>query len=140
MKSVRGGGGCWGLNFIGSQNFINKFCHSLASKLLLKIDWLVQTGSIKTFQLINLAKKHRFWLILLEMYHCTCNYSFIVLSRNFNKFSYASYAIFQTLKNMLKIKGRIRSGGFLRIFTVVYLLFLATAGGFNPTGHSLIQT
>ena len=34
----------------------------------------------------------------------------------------------------LDIRGRIRSDGFLNIFTVVFLLFLATAGGSNPEG------
>ncbi len=45
------------------------------------------------------------------------------------------------------IKGSIRSGGFFRIFTVVFLLFLAIAGCSNPTGqfhnpagHSLTLT
>ena len=32
------------------------------------------------------------------------------------------------------IKGKIRSGGFLRILTVGFLLFLAPAGGSNPAG------
>ena len=35
-----------------------------------------------------------------------------------------------------RIKGRIRIGGFLRIFTVAFLLFLAPTGGCNPAGQS----
>ena len=35
------------------------------------------------------------------------------------------------------IKGRIRRGGFLRIFTVAFRVILAPAGGSNTTGHSL---
>ncbi len=48
--------------------------------------------------------------------------------------------ILQAPKNW--IKGRIRNGGFLRIFTVAFLLFIATAGALtlreqfpNPAGH-----
>ena len=37
-------------------------------------------------------------------------------------------------KRKFRIKGRIRSSVFLHIFTVAFLLFLATAGGSNPTG------
>ena len=39
-----------------------------------------------------------------------------------------------------RIKGRKRSSGFLRIFTVAFLPFLTPAGGSNPAGHSLALT
>ena len=38
------------------------------------------------------------------------------------------------------IKGRIRTGGFLRILTVAFLLFLAPTGGSNPAMQSLTLT
>ncbi len=37
-----------------------------------------------------------------------------------------------TLKESYRIKGRIRTCGFLRIFTVAFLVFLAPAGQSNP--------
>ena len=39
-----------------------------------------------------------------------------------------------TLDMKFWIKGRIRNGEFLRIFTVAFLLFIAPAGGSNPVG------
>ncbi len=38
------------------------------------------------------------------------------------------------------IKGRIRSGGFLCIFTAFFLLFIAPAGDSNPAGPPLTLT
>ena len=38
-------------------------------------------------------------------------------------------------KHKICFKGRIRSGGFLRIFTIDFLLFLVPAGGSNSAGH-----
>ena len=37
-------------------------------------------------------------------------------------------------ESTIRIKGRIRSGGFLRIFRVLFILFLAHAGGSNQAG------
>ncbi len=41
---------------------------------------------------------------------------------------------------IIGIKGRSRSGGFLSVFTIAFLLFLAPAGGSNPARHSLNLT
>ena len=38
------------------------------------------------------------------------------------------------------IKGRKRSSGFLRIFTVAFLFYLTPAEGSNPAGHSFTLT
>ncbi len=50
-------------------------------------------------------------------------------------------------KQKFRIKGRIQSGGFLRIFIVAFLLFRAPAGALTlrgqfskTTGHSLTLT
>ena len=49
------------------------------------------------------------------------------------------YTVF--LQKKYRIKGRIRRSGFLCIFTVAFLLYLAPGGGgFNPSGYLLTLT
>ncbi len=57
----------------------------------------------------------------------------------------AYYKLFQKyIKQFLvgknRINGRKRSSGFLRVFTVAFLLFLTPTGSSNPAGHSLTLT
>ncbi len=68
---------------------------------------------------------------LLYSYVCPFVRTAFPVSESPESFSYYTAEIFG---EDFWIKGRIRSGGLLRIFTEAFLLFLAPAGGSNPAG------